>query len=195
MSYINVDKQAMRAGQQPTWSLPVAFGAFVGTLCVIGSVSALTGQTSLFTTVGTTATANPVAMQVPMGVAPGAARYQAPAMAPQPLRSAAVDVMGGEYVMTTTANNGLSAIARVGAFVAAPVLLMVAFLAKVFSRSEVSPAKAYVGPTSLDIVGGGADACPADADMAYPDMIKYKPKCVHPDRPVAKACADCPRRK
>jgi len=34
----------------------------------------------------------------------------------------------------------------------------------------------------------GVDACGARVDMA-------KAKCVHPDRPVAKACGDCPRRK
>jgi hypothetical protein len=33
-----------------------------------------------------------------------------------------------------------------------------------------------------------ANDCAARVDMA-------KAKCVHPDRPVAKACGDCPRRK
>jgi hypothetical protein len=95
------------------------------------------------------------------------------------------------------------AFTRVGALLAAPVLLMFAFVMKAF-RKQPAPQPAQLD--SLQLVAGnscagyssGCSAFPQDASMfgaSSPDMKKFKPKCIHPDRPVSKACADCPRRR
>jgi hypothetical protein len=62
---------------------------------------------------------------------------------------------------------------------------------------------ASVKPVEAAPMRGDDDASRADCgvadrearcrDGARADMAKAK--CVHPDRPVAKACGDCPRRK
>ena len=55
------------------------------------------------------------------------------------------------------------------------------------SQQAVDAVPQPVKPETTDCSERVGD-CAARVDMA-------KAKCVHPDRPVAKACGDCPRRK